>query len=161
MDDDELPDPGNYALKDKATEKRFGFTLAQSQERAKQNRNHLLRGRAIYCMENIHGGFEAFRSIIEANGGQCSSYKGRPGTMVPSGRADSETSVTDDDSQNEVYLLSAEDPENARIWAKFRAMAEGSRKVPRIVRTDWLLETAMHQMVLPIGKYEIVEAGAK
>jgi hypothetical protein len=111
-------------------------------------------------MENIHGGFEAFRSIVEANGGQCNSYKGRPGTRVPSRRADSEMSVTDDDCQNEVYLLSAPDPENARIWAKFRAMAESSRKVPRIVRTDWLLETAMHQKILPVGKHEIVEVAA-
>ena len=109
-------------------------------------------------MENIHGGFEAYRSIIEANGGRCNSYKGRPGTMVPSKRADSEMSMTDDDTQNEVYLLSAPDPDNAKIWAKFRAMAEGSRKIPRIVRADWLLETAMHQKILSAGKYEISEA---
>jgi hypothetical protein len=108
-------------------------------------------------MENVHGGFEAFRSIVDANGGQCNSYKGRAGTRVPSGRADSEMSMTDDDTQNEVYLLSAPDPENARLWAKFRVMAEGSRKVPRIVRTDWLLESAMHQKVLPVGKYQIFE----
>jgi hypothetical protein len=78
--------------------------------------------------------------------------------MVPSKRADSEMSATDDENQNEVYLISAPDPENARLWAKFRAMAEGSRKIPRIVRTDWLLETAMHQKILPFGKHEIVEA---
>lgn len=149
-----------YALKDKNTEKRFGFTLAESQKRAKENRNQLLHGRTIYCMENVHGGFEAFRSIVEANGGQCNSYKGRAGTRVPSGRTDSEMSMTDDDDgQNEVYLLSAPDRENAKLWAKFRAMAEGSRKVPRIVRTDWILESAMHQKVLPVGKYEIFETG--
>jgi hypothetical protein len=109
-------------------------------------------------MENVHGGFEAFRSIVDANGGQCNSYKGRAGTRVPSGRVDSDMSMTDDDTQNEVYLLSAPDPENARLWAKFRVMAEGSRKIPRIVRTDWLLESAMHQKVLPVGKYQIFEA---
>ena len=160
LDNDDLPGPDRYILKDKATEKRFSFTLAQSQERAKENRNQLLHGRTIYCMENIHGGYEAFRSIVEANGGQCNSYRGRHGTMVPSRRADSEMSGTDDDGQNEVYLLSAPDPENAKIWAKFRAMAEGSRKVPRIVRTDWLLETAMHQRILPVGRHELFEASA-
>ena len=66
-------------------------------------------------------------------------------------------SMTDDDGQNEVYLLSTPDPENARLWAKFRTMAESSRKIPRIVRTDWLLESAMHQRMLPVEKYEIVE----
>lgn len=157
LDGDELPDPDEYALRDKATEKRFGIVLSQSHGRAKDNCNELLRGRTIFCMENLHGGFEAFKSIIEANGGQCNSYKGRPGTRVPSGRADSEMSMSDDEGQNEVYLLSAPDPENAKVWAKFRAMAEGSRKTPRIVRTDWLLESAMHQKILPVAKYEMVE----
>jgi len=78
--------------------------------------------------------------------------------MVPSKRADSEMSGTDDDGQNEVYLLSTPDPDNAKIWTRFRAMAEGSRKNPRIVRTDWLLESAMHQKILPVGKHEIPEA---
>ena len=120
----------------------------------------MLHGRTIYCMENVHGGYEAFRSIVEANGGRCNSYKGRPGTMVPSGRADSERSGTDDEGQNEVYLLSTPDPDNGKTWAKFRAMAEGSRKMPRIVRTDWLLETAMHQKILPVEKHEIAGAAA-
>jgi len=156
--EDDLPDPDKYILEDKANEKRFGFTLAQCLDRAKANRNQLLHGRTIYCMENVHGGFETFRSIVEANGGQCNSYKARPGTMVPSKRADSEMSGTDDDGQNEVYLLSTPDPDNAKIWTRFRAMAEGSRKNPRIVRTDWLLESAMHQKILPVGKHEIPEA---
>jgi hypothetical protein len=111
-------------------------------------------------MENVHGGFEVFKSIVVANGGQCNSYKGRHGMMVASKRAESEMSMTDNDGQNDVYLLSAADPENAKTWAKFRAMAEGSRKVPRIVRTDWLLESAMCQKILPVSKYEIVEAAA-
>jgi hypothetical protein len=70
-------------------------------------------------------------------------------------------SMTDDEGQNEVYLLSAPDAGNARLWAKFRAMAEGSRKIPRIVRTDWLLESAMHQKVLAAGKYQISETGGE
>lgn len=110
-------------------------------------------------MENIHGGYETFRSIVEANGGQCNSYKGRSGTMVPSRRADSETSMTEDDSQNEVYLVSGDDDkENEKVWTRFKAMAAGSRKIPRIVRADWLLETAMYQKMVPARDHEIPEA---
>lgn len=77
--------------------------------------------------------------------------------MVSSRRADSEVSTTDDDTQNDVYLISGSTKENAKFWSRFRSMAEGSRKVPRIVKADWLLETAMCQKILPIGNYELHE----
>ena len=156
MEREQLVKPEKYELKDKANERKLGFSLALSLERAKENHNQLLQGHTIYCVESIHGGFETFKSIIEANGGLCNSYNGRPGTRVPSRRADSESSTTDDDTQNEVYLISGPEIENTRLWAKFRTMAEGCRKSPRIVRPDWLLETAMTQKLMPVGNHELL-----
>ena len=155
LEEDELLESIDFLLQDEANEKRFSISLAQSQKRAKDNRNRLLQGRIIYCVENVHGGFETYKSIVEANGGYCNMYRGRPVTMVPSRRADSETSTADDDAQAEVFLISGAGKDQERLWARFRQMAEGSRKVPKVVRPDWLLESAMAQQVLPVGNYEL------
>lgn len=155
LEKDELPNANDFLLQDKANEKRFHISLAQSQKRAKANRNQLFRGQTIYCVENIHGGFHTYKSIIEANGGQCNSYRGRPGTMVPSRRADSDHSASDEASQAEVFLISGQGKDQERVWSRFRQMAEASRKVPRIVRSEWLLESAMAQQILPVGHHEL------
>lgn len=155
LEKDEHLNAEDFLLQDKANEKRFHISLAQSQERARENRNKLFQGQTIYCVDNIHGGFNTYKSIIEANGGQCNSYRGRPGTMVPSRRADSEASTTDEAAQAEVFLISGQDKDQARVWTRFRQMAEGSRKIPRIVRSDWLLESAMAQQILPVGSHEL------
>lgn len=152
----EFLDPEDFLLEDEENEKKLGFSLHLSRERAKSNGNQLLKGRCIYCMENIRGGFETFKTIVEANGGRCMLWRGRKGTTVPSGRADSEGGV-DTDANNEVYLLSGEEDRNQQksLWNRFKDMAEGSRKIPRIVAADWLLESAMSQQVLPIKQYEL------
>ena len=155
LEKDELLDPGDYTLQDKASEKKFDISLAVSRDRAETNRNLLFQGHTIYCVEKIHGGFETFRSIIEANGGQCNMYRGRADMMVPSRRADSNASGTDEDAHAEVYLISGAEKEQTRVWHRFKQMAEGSRKVPRILRPDWLLETAMAQKILPVEKYQL------
>lgn len=148
----ECLDPEDFKLQDKDNEKKLDFSLQKSQERAKKNRNQLLQGRCIYCMENIRGGFETFRTIVEANGGRCMLWRNRKGTTVR--RAESEVS-TDTDASNDVYLLSDEGQEHKALWNRFRDMAEESRKVPRIVTPDWILETAMSQKVLPTKRYEL------
>lgn len=155
LEKNELLEPANFVLRDEASERRLSISLAQSQKRAKANRNKLLQGRTIYCAENLHGAFETYKSIVDVNGGQCNLYRGRPGTMVPSRRTDSETSTVDDDAQEEVFLIGGPGKDQERLWAKFRQMAEGSRKVPRIVRSDWLLDSAIAQQVLPVGDYEL------
>ena len=156
LDEDELLNPEKFVLQDKANEKKLGFSLQLSRERAKENRNRLLEGRAVYCLENIHGGFEAYKSIVEANGGMCMTWRNRKGTMVPSRRAESDPD-SDEDTQNDVYLLSGPERVNETLWKRFRQMAEGSRKTPRIVKTEWLLETAMCQKIQPPTAYEIRE----
>jgi Regulator of Ty1 transposition protein 107 BRCT domain/twin BRCT domain len=147
--------PEKFLLKDPDNEKKLGVSLTLSHSRAIENRKQLLRGRTIYCVENIHGDFEVFKSIIEANGGQCLQYRGRPTNLIPSTRAGSETSGTEDSVQNEVYLLSGAGPQHKKYWSKFRAMAEHSRKSPRIVTAEWLLETAMCQSIQAIANYEL------
>ena len=154
LEQDRLLDADKFLLQDKTNEKKLGFSLPLSRERAKENRNELLRDRAVYCLENIHGGFESFRPIVEANGGKCMIWRNRKGTMVPSRRAESDPE-TDDETANDVYLLSGPGKENEKLWQRFREMAAGSRKVPRIVVHDWLIETAMSQKLLSTGAYEI------
>ena len=150
---DELLDPEKYILKDKANEKKFHLSLADSRIRAEKNANKLLQDRSIYCTELFSsGGFDTFKSIVEANGGRCLLWKARKGTTVPSGRAESEVS-TDEEADNEVYLLS--DDSGKALWSRFREMVEGSRKVPKIVKTDWILETAMSQQLRPTKPYEL------
>jgi hypothetical protein len=155
LENDELLHPESFLLQDKANERRFHISLAQSQKRAKENRNNLFQGRTIYCVEHIHGGFDTYKSIVEANGGRCNMYRGRQGTMVPSRRADSQTTTTEDEGQAEVFLISGQDKDQERVWSRFRQMAEGSRKIPRIVRSEWLLESAMAQQILPVGNHEL------
>ena len=152
--DDELHDAEKFLLKDKASEKKYNVTLAQSRERAHQNKNQLLAGRTIFCMRDIHGGFETFRSIAIANGGQCNAYEGRPHNMVGSRRCGSEDEL-EDEVQKDAILISGQTESSVKLWRKFQQMAEGRRKVPRIVKPDWLLETAIAQKVLPMEKYEI------
>ena len=154
LEREEFLNPDKFLLKDQVNEKKLGVSLIMSHSRATENQNKLLRGRTIYCVENIHGGFETFKSIAEANGGQCLLYRGRHINMIPSTRAGSENS-TDADVQHEVYLLSGPGPENRRLWSKFREMAEHSRKSARIITTEWLIETAMCQTIKPIANYEL------
>ncbi|OAG43848.1 hypothetical protein AYO21_02075 [Fonsecaea monophora] len=152
--EDKLHNPEKFKLRDKENEKKFQLSLDKSRQRAKKNANRLLHGRSIYCMENIHGGFDIFKTIVAANGGRCMLWKNRKGTRVPSGRADSELS-TDTEENHDVYLLSDNGKENHGLWSRFREMAEGSRKVPKIVTSDWLLETAMSQEIQPTKVYEL------
>jgi hypothetical protein len=156
LEANEQLDPKEFRLQDKENEQKLGVSLKLSRERAQKNQGQLLQGRIIYCLENIRGGFDTFKAIVGANGGECRTWRGRKGTTVPSGRADSEAS-TDTDANNEVYLLSNDDDrkENKSLWTRFKEMAEGSRKVPRIVTADWLLETAMSQLLLPTKQYEL------
>ncbi len=154
LEEDDLVDPEDYVLKDTENEKKFQISLKDSRKRAQNNGNQMLQGRCIYCMENITGGFDTFKSIVEANGGRCMLWKNRKGTTVPSGRAGSEDS-TDVDANNDVYLLSDDSNSNQSLWTRFREMVEGSRKVPKIVKADWILETAMSQQLRSTKPYEL------
>ncbi|RMZ82777.1 hypothetical protein DV738_g1490, partial [Chaetothyriales sp. CBS 135597] len=155
---DRLLDTAEFVLQDKENEKKLGFSLEQSRKLARENGNRLLRKRAIYCMENVPGGVETYESIIKANGGQCMTWRNRKGTLVPSRRADSDAE-SEDENQHEVYLLSADDAGCEKLWDRFRQMAEHSRRTARIVSTDWLVESALSQKILPASRYAVGGGG--
>lgn len=150
-------DPADYPLVDAASEKRFGFTLKDATARAKENKNKLLQGYRIYCIDSVQGGFEAFKSIVEANGGHCTLFRGRVSmpSRAPREESDNDSSGDDDPSRNEVYLLSNAVLEHEKIWPRFRQMVQGIDKIPRIVRVDWLLDIAMSQKLRSADGYEM------
>ncbi|KAK2760828.1 hypothetical protein FQN54_002067 [Arachnomyces sp. PD_36] len=160
IEKEELLDPDNYPLEDVQTEKKYGFTLAQAEINARQNKNKLLSGKLIYTMEGIRGGFEIYKSIIETNGGQCALFKGRTGMTIPSGRAMSESNNSDNGEQDhaeEVYLISGTDTAHSKLWPRFRQVALSSRRVPKIVSLDWILDIAMSQEWRWTDGYELTD----
>ncbi|KAL5359602.1 hypothetical protein BJX96DRAFT_60006 [Aspergillus floccosus] len=154
---DELLDATDFILKDEAAEKRFGFSLEKAKANAKKNKNQLLQGYHIYCVETIRGGFEAFKSIVDANGGDCSLFRGRVSYQSQREESDDDSSVDEDPGRKEMYLLSSVMPDQIKTWPKFRQMALGMGKTPRIVRVDWLLDIAMSQELHNAEGYELNE----
>ncbi|KAL4920238.1 BRCT domain-containing protein [Aspergillus aurantiobrunneus] len=153
----ELLNPDEFLLNDKEAEKRFGLSLEQSKANAKTNRNKLLRGYHIYCVESIRGGFEAFKSIVDANGGECNLFRGRVSYQAPREESDDEKQP----SWKEVYLLSSVAAEHQKLWPRFRQLVQSMGKTPRIVRVDWLLDMAMSQQPRDAEGYELNEEMAE
>ncbi|KAJ1711823.1 BRCT domain protein [Aspergillus flavus] len=153
----ELLDPAGYVLEDKAAEKRFGFSLEVALSNAKENKNRLLKGYQIYCVEAIRGGFEAFKSIVDTNGGNFTLFRGRVSYQAQREESDDDSDKDDSWSRKEVYLLSSVVPEHQRLWPRFRQMVQGIGKTPRIVRVDWLLDIVMSQELRAADEYELSE----
>lgn len=131
--------------------------------RAKVNRGHLLKKYTIYCTESIHGGFDTYKSIIEANGGKCLVFRARASSIV-SARGGGLDGHEDDGvpiSPEYLYLLSGVTHEEVRLWAKFRQIAQGNGMIPRIVRTDWVIELALSQRIGWNEAYELTDKDAK
>ncbi|BDD58476.1 hypothetical protein MPDQ_004317 [Monascus purpureus] len=158
LEKDELLDPSDFPLIDKTAEEKFKFSLADAVARAKKNKNKLLQGNHICCVESIRGGFDTFKSIVEANGGECSLFRGRlslPHKYRPDTRDDDDMEV--DKPDDEVYLLSSVAPDQQKLWPRFRQMVEELGRKPRIVRVDWLLDIAMSQKLHPADEYLLNE----
>lgn len=137
----EMLPPQKFLLKDTANEKKFGIKLNESVKRAKDNRGALLHGVAVYCTEGIANGPDTFKSIVESNGGMFYVYRGRGGAVIKPSESD------DDEDMEPVYLLSGLKPDERRLWPKFDQMAKDGNMEPRIVVTEWLLDTAMSQSI--------------
>ena len=152
----ELLDPKDFALVDKAAEERFSFSLGEAAAKAKKNKNKLLQGHNIYCVETIRGGFDAFKSIVDANGGNCLLFRGRLAHKVQP-QDSSDDGSDEDPSETEVYLLSSVIPEHQKLWPRFRQIVQEIGKTPRIVRVDWLLDIAMSQELHAADDYELNE----
>ncbi len=132
-----LPDPTKFILVDKNAEKRFKVVLSEAVARAKVNKKNLLAGVAVYCTENIPNGGDTYKSIVAANGGEFATFKGRAGSLRP--RQDSDI--------KEVYLLTGLSAKEKPMWAKFTQMGKAAGHKPRVVLTDWLLDTCMAQEI--------------
>lgn len=163
LQQDKLLDPADFPLVDKENEKRYSFSLSKAAGNAKKNKNKLLHGYRIFCIEDIRGGFDAFKSIVEANGGECLLFRGRLALANHSRREESddeESEIEDDDEpgRNEVFLLSSAEPKHARLWPRFRQVAGDIKKIPRIIRVDWLLDMAMSQDLRAVDEYELNES---
>ena len=149
--------PEDYILRDPEGEKRHSLKLKDVSKRAKANKGRLLRGQAVYCTEHVYGGFDTYKSIIQANGGRGLLYRARAGSIT-SAKAGYLDSTDDDDEPEEpehVYLISGGKAEEQKLWPKFSQMVESIWKVPRIVRTDWMLDLALSQEIRWDESYEV------
>ncbi|KAI9881030.1 MAG: hypothetical protein M1830_008912 [Pleopsidium flavum] len=158
----ELLAPEDFILNDPESEKRLGFTIQDALMRAKANKQRLLHLYTIYCTEGLHGGFETYKSIIEANGGRCMLYRARAGMVTSSrtyGHEEARERDCHDDSEV-VYLISGLTPDEIRLWPKFRQMVQSSGKTPRIVKTDWMLDIALSQQIQWNDRYDLTEDDA-
>ncbi|KAH8697495.1 putative DNA repair protein Rtt107 [Talaromyces proteolyticus] len=160
LEKNKLLDPTDYILVDESTEKKVGFTLAAARERAKKNQNKLLRGYKICCLENIRGGFEAFKSIVEVNGGECTLFRGRV-SIKDSRNRDSSSDIEDQNEdpskEGDVFLLSGDESEHVKLWPRFRQMVFEVGKTPRIVNVNWLIDIAMSQEIRWKDEYEYTD----
>ena len=130
----------DFLLKDPKNEKKFSINLKNVVSRAKVNKRHLLKGVPIYCTPGIDNGPETFQAIVEANGGFLLAYRGRGGSMIKPTRPEE-----DEFGPEPVYLLTSQKPSDRQLWPKFEEMAKVGNMIPRIVRSEWLLDTAMSQ----------------
>lgn len=146
---DERLDPDNYLLDDPAGEQRLGFVLSEAMSRAKNHRGRLLQKMTIYCTEPVKGGFDTYKAIIEANGGTCLLYKGRSSSATVTKLNDVNNNpegMTDEEIEH-IYLISGPSPAEIPLWSKFRSMVQAAGKDPRVVETDWLLNSALRQQL--------------
>ena len=154
---DKKLDPSQFLLKETAEDISRGYKLADSVRRAKENKGRLLRGYTIWCTENIHGGFDAYKEIISANGGTCQLYRARPTSIAAAARAgaiDADSEDTGPSTPAYLYLVSNNSPEDVKFWPKFRQMAQEKGKIPRIVKNDWVLDLAIRQEIRWLDEYE-------
>lgn len=141
-------DPGRYHLKDAEFEQTSGYSMVDSIARAKANNRRLLKGYTIYCTEDIHGGYDTYNAITEVNGGKCILFRARAGANQALRASSAEESSDAESKPADVFLLSGTTSNEGKLWPKFRQMVEGHGKIPRIVRYDWLLHTALSQQNL-------------
>ena len=145
LKEEKIVDTEPYLLRDSDGEKKLSMDLSQSLERARKNKSQLLQGQLIYVTPGVHGGFETYRKIIEANGGVCLLFRG------PAKRA---TNIPDSDM---LVLLSGDDAADKKFWSPFLKMARTKEKGGVVYRADWLLDLAMTQRVEWTEKYEFPE----
>ena len=151
----------DYRLEDSDGESRHEVDLAEVTIRAKANKCRLLRNDVIYCTEHIHGGFDAYKSIVEANGGRCLLYRARAGSVASSKMGDAISEQPENIGLEHIYLISGTTPKDAKLWPKFRDMVHAIGKCPRIVKNDWILDVALTQEMRWKDIYEMTDSDIK
>ena len=140
-------EPEQYLLQDTEGEDKMGYKLSDVIARAKSNKGQLLQGYTVYCTENIHGGFDTYKSIVDVNGGTCLMYRARAGsTATLRAGLDEGSDGSEVEAPENVYLISGTTPDEAKLWPRFRQMIEGMGKNPLVVRFEWMVDLAMLQM---------------
>ncbi|POS87894.1 hypothetical protein EPUL_000402 [Erysiphe pulchra] len=136
----DIPKVNDFILNDLENEKRFGVKLEDALARARENRHNLLRNVPIYCTETVPNTPETYKDIVEANGGSFGIYRGRQ-IIKKKNPKDND----DDEPPEPVYLISGTSKQEKTLWPKFATMARDGNMIPRIVMSEWLLDTAMAQ----------------
>jgi hypothetical protein len=151
-------------LDDPENEKHWDVHLAEALARAKDNQHKLLRGWTIFITKDVKGGFDTYKDIISANGGQALLYQGRQGVNFPKRRlredpdAGSESqNQGEDDEFDYVYLVTGDSEAEAKLWKQFREMAKKQDLEARIVKNDWILHAAMAQQIVWKDKFVMDE----
>lgn len=147
-----LLDPNDFPLRDDEGELRYRMKLPQAIQRARTNSGDLLRGRTIYVTEDVHGGFDTYRAIVEVNGGECRLFRGRTNINILGDDKRDEDSI-----EGRIYLVSGTSASEGKLWPKFRSMVEQCGKEPRIVKTDWILDLALSQELRYDSQYSLTE----
>ncbi|KAF2145634.1 uncharacterized protein K452DRAFT_356047 [Aplosporella prunicola CBS 121167] len=168
-----MPDPLSHPLIDREGEKRWGIKLSDTIFRAQQNRGQLLKGWDIFVTENVTGGWETYKDIIKANGGNCLLWKGRATKVskreVKKSRdtdgdanmdADLDTEAQleanrSNDGGKSLYLVSGTDQAEVKLWPKFKDVAKKADMTPYIVTPDWILFVTMAQYIHHEERWEI------
>ena len=140
----------DFLLKDAEGEQRYNVELSSALERAKRNQGKLLAGHTVYATEVVHGGFDTYKDIVEANGGSCILYKGRSVSIAPKNDL-----CEGSRSEDMVYLISGASSLESKLWSKFKSMVQSAGRVPRIVKTDWMLDLALSQEIRWGEHYEL------
>jgi hypothetical protein len=162
LKNNKLPAPEKFPLTDQDFVKTHNIHLEEAIPRARQNQKRLLKGWTIYCTENLTGGSDTYKDIIEANGGKCQIWKGKGiATATASKRkidkSDEVSQNLQEDEGDVLYLISEANKKEFGNWAKFRELAEKHDMIPRIVKTEWILHVAMAQYVHCKKEWELSE----
>ncbi|RPB14927.1 BRCT domain-containing protein [Morchella conica CCBAS932] len=135
-----IADTTPHLLHDPAGEQKLNMVLSESLSRARANAGKLLAGQTIYCAPNVHGGFETYRKIVEANGGVCVAFRMAKRVVSAEGKGK-------EVEEERWVLLSSDEEGDRKLWGAFARMVKGAGGTPVVVKTDWLLDAAMGQRV--------------
>ncbi|KAJ4367427.1 regulator of Ty1 Transposition [Neocucurbitaria cava] len=166
LKNNKLPPAEKHLLKARDFEEGSGFRLVEAIERAEQNKHRLLKEWTIFCTQNVGGGFDTYKDIIEANGGKCAKWTGKTTAITASKRSlntsGAEVSQNQEEDEGDVlYLISDPDKKEFANWAKFRELAKKHDMIPRIVSKDWIVFVTMAQYVHWDPKWELSEEAVK